>query len=336
MKRESNIELLRVVAMLLVLLVHCNYFSLGVVTIDDIATTPISSFFKAFAEQLCIICVNVFILISGWFGIHPSVKGVSSFLYQILFYHLLISSVVFWVNGTISLNILFMPILQGSYWFIPAYLILYCLTPILNSFIENTPTRQYKTILGAFFLLEFIFGWIGKTEEFQNGYSAISFIGLYLLAGLLRRESKWHAKLSTYKSFAMYLLFTFIPVAMYFTTGISFRPISYCSPFVVTASAFFFLAFEKMKISSGFVNSLGKSAFAIFLIHLHPAIAEYYPITMRWAYNLLGGAAYIFAAVAFAVCFGLLCIAVDQLRVLTWKPINEKIKALEEKYRLNL
>ena len=134
----------------------------------------------------------------------------------------------------------------------------------------------------------------------------------------------------------LYLLFTFIPVALYFITGISFRTISYCSPFVIAASVFLFLTFEKMKVSSPFVNTMGKSAFAIFLIHLHPAVVEYFKALMRWAYNLLGGAAYIFAAVAFAVCFGLLCIAIDQLRILAWKPINKKIAALEEKYCLKL
>jgi surface polysaccharide O-acyltransferase-like enzyme len=82
MKRESNIELLRIIAMILVVLVHCNYFSLGPVAPEAIAAAPLDSFVKAFAEQLCIICVNVFILISGWFGIRPSLKGVASFLYR--------------------------------------------------------------------------------------------------------------------------------------------------------------------------------------------------------------------------------------------------------------
>ena len=39
-ERDSNFELLRIVAMLLVLLVHANYFSLGDVTRDEIISTP--------------------------------------------------------------------------------------------------------------------------------------------------------------------------------------------------------------------------------------------------------------------------------------------------------
>lgn len=338
MKRESNIELLRVVAMLMVLLVHCNYFSIGKVAPEDIVTAPLDSFAKAFAEQLCIVCVNVFVLISGWFGIRPSLKGISSFLYQILFYHILISCVALAVDDAASPKLLFTFIFQETYWFIQAYLILYCLSPALNPFIEKCPSRQYLMVLGAFFLLEFAFGWASNANgaSFRSGYSAISFVGLYLLAGFLRRYNKWHAKINASKSFLLYLLFTIIPVAIYFLTKNSMQMLSYCSPFVIAASVFFFLTFQKMKYSSTFVNSLGTSAFAIFLIHLHPYMCEHYRSSMQWAYEVLGGGLYMVACIIFAICFGLLCMSIDKLRLLTWKPISGKIKTLEEKIRTNL
>ena len=52
----------------------------------DIQQFAGASFVKAYAEQLCIICVNVFVLISGWFGIRPCVKGVLSLLFQVYFF----------------------------------------------------------------------------------------------------------------------------------------------------------------------------------------------------------------------------------------------------------
>lgn len=338
MKRESNFELLRIIAMMMVLLVHCNYFSIGKVTPEDISAAPLDSFVKAFAEQLCIVCVNVFVLISGWFGIRPSLKGITSFLYQILFYHILISCVVLTVGDAASPKLLFSFIFQDSYWFIQAYLILYCLSPTLNPFIENSPVRQYLMVLATFFLLEFAFGWASDANgaSFRSGYSAVSFVGLYLLAGFLRRYNEWHRKLSASKSFLLYMLFTIIPVAIYFLTKNYMQMLSYCSPFVIAASVFFFLTFQKMKLSSQFVNSLGTSAFAIFLIHLHPYLCEHYRSSMRWAYELLGGALYMAAAIIFAVCFGLACIALDKLRIYTWKLVCKKIPMIDEKKRTNM
>ena len=338
MKRESNFELLRIVAMMMVLLVHCNYFSIGKVTPEDISAAPLDSFVKAFAEQLCIVCVNVFVLISGWFGIRPSLKGITSFLYQILFYHILISCVLLTVDDAASPKLLFSFIFQDSYWFIQAYLILYCLSPTLNPFIEKSPVRQYLMVLATFFLLEFAFGWASNANgaSFRSGYSAVSFVGLYLLAGFLRRYKKWHRKLSASKSFLLYILFTIIPVSIYFLTKNYMQMLSYCSPFVIAASVFFFLTFQKMKLSSQFINSLGTSAFAIFLIHLHPYLCEHYRSSMLWAYELLGGGFYLVACIVFAICFGLLCMSIDKLRLLTWKPINEKIKAFGQKNHPNL
>lgn len=59
MKRASNFELLRIVAMLLVLLLHSNYFSLGGVDFTNNGNSFFPSFVKTFSEQLCVICINV-------------------------------------------------------------------------------------------------------------------------------------------------------------------------------------------------------------------------------------------------------------------------------------
>ena len=80
-ERDSNIELLRIVAMLLVMMVHANFFTLGPPSQTDINTSFVSSFMRFFCESLCIICVNVYILISGWFGINAKAKRIIEFIF---------------------------------------------------------------------------------------------------------------------------------------------------------------------------------------------------------------------------------------------------------------
>ena len=59
---ESNIELLRILAMLLVVLVHANYYSLGAPTREDILSSPrAQAIYDGFsrrtpAEALCRRC----------------------------------------------------------------------------------------------------------------------------------------------------------------------------------------------------------------------------------------------------------------------------------------
>lgn len=70
-----------------------------------------------------------------------------------------------------------------DYWFVKSYLLLYLLTPILNSFTEHTTKKQYQITLIGFYVFQSIFGWATYAVDFfEGGYSTISFIGLYLTA----------------------------------------------------------------------------------------------------------------------------------------------------------
>ena len=320
MKRESNIELCRVVAMLMVLLLHANYFSLGWVEHADIQEDCVGAFTKAFAEQLCIVCVNVFILISGWFGIRPNIKGGLSLLFQVFFYHILVVLFTFCIGEPVSLKQVLMGFYFGwPYWFIVSYLILYAISPILNSFIESSTPRVYASVLVIFFLMEFIYGWVWNIAAFNNGYTTISFVGLYLLAQFVRRHSRKLLSLGVYQSFLLYVLFSVLPVGIYFLTGHKLSITAYSSPFVILSSLFFFLAFKQMKISSKVINYLACSALSIYLIHLHPLICVHFINFMKGAYEALGGVLYMLFVLVFAVCFGLFCMLFDKVRILLWK-----------------
>lgn len=63
--RNSSIELLRMLAIFMVLLVHANYYSLGAPSIQGVKINSIDSFWRIFFEAASIVSVNVFILISG-------------------------------------------------------------------------------------------------------------------------------------------------------------------------------------------------------------------------------------------------------------------------------
>ena len=78
--RESNFELLRIITMFMVLILHADFLATGTPTNDDISIFPGKSFVKFFIEALTIIAVNVFVLISGWFGIHFHLKKLNLLL----------------------------------------------------------------------------------------------------------------------------------------------------------------------------------------------------------------------------------------------------------------
>jgi surface polysaccharide O-acyltransferase-like enzyme len=93
--RDSNMELLRIVAMILVMVVHANFRAMHFPTGYDLAISPSSVFLRYFTESLSIICVNVFVLLSGWYGIHFKISRLLEFIFQVMFFSIVIFALFF-------------------------------------------------------------------------------------------------------------------------------------------------------------------------------------------------------------------------------------------------
>ena len=313
--------------MLMIILLHTNYFSLGGPTQEDIELEPLSSFWRVFSEQLCIVGVNVFVMISGWFGIKPKTKGLCSLLYQVLFWGAIITIGGILFNVCIPIKSTAKLFWFGSYyWFIIAYIGLYILSPVLNSFIKTASAKEYLVVLIGFFAAEIIYGWIYNSESYYSGYSIISFVGLYLLARFLRLHSKRLLRTKTIKYMVLYLVMTFIPAAISYI-GIKnnwpqLRPLYYSSPFVIAASTFLFLSFAKHDFNSRAINWIACSTFSAFLIHLHPIIVPYFQSTMRYLADSFSTLSYTIIVVLFAVAIILASSILDKLRIISWNYIS--------------
>lgn len=195
--RQSNMEMLRIIAMFMILVLHADFWSLGAPTISDFHRAFIPSTVRVFVEALAIVSVNVFVLISGWFTIKPSVKGFCNFIFQCLFFFIGIYAVML-MTGLADLSIKGLAIcffLTSKNWFIKAYIGLYILAPILNVFSEKASKKELGIFLVCFYTFQSIYGCSGAATYIASGYSTFSFIGLYLLAQYIKRyytnDYKW-------------------------------------------------------------------------------------------------------------------------------------------------
>ena len=184
MERQSNMELLRLVAMMMILVMHMDYGAFGLPTAESVENAPMTTFGRIFVEHLCLVAVNVYVLISGWFGIRPKMKSFVRLMLQVATYSIIITG-AFLLLGKTTFKIGYvtdMLIIGKQYWFVVSYLLLYFVSPILNTFVEHSSKREFQWMLLVFFGFQFVYSWIFGLEEFAGGYSALSFIGLYLLA----------------------------------------------------------------------------------------------------------------------------------------------------------
>ena len=192
-KRESNFELLRIIAMLLVMITHATFLALGVPTHDDSINIPYSSFGIFLSQSFSTVCVNIFVLLSGWFGIKINLKRFSEFIFQIFFFTSIIFIGLYIYSSNVITNtdalLTFFMFHSSDYWFVKAYIGLYLFSPILNIFAEKASQKQLGYFLISFFIFQTIYGWlsIDGVQWIGGGYSAVSFFFLYLMAKYTRQ-----------------------------------------------------------------------------------------------------------------------------------------------------
>lgn len=326
--RQSNIELLRILAMFLVLVVHADFWALGGPTAADFSANPLNAFTRTLIESISIVCVNVFILISGWFGIKPSLKGFCNFVFQCAFFLFGIYAILL-ATGYAQFSLKGIAgclCLTQANWFIRAYVGLYILAPLLNLFMEKSSKRTLELFLMAFFIFQTIWGWSGAAKFVEQGYSTFSFIGLYILARYTRLYAKENV---TNWGGHIYIVGVILNTLFYYLLrkiGSGIDAYSYVNPIVVVASLGLLLWFSNLKIgTSKGINWVAKSSFGVFLIHSNPNIGE--PIFKKLMIDLydthdgLMCLVVIFAALLGVYVLGTLF---DQPRKWLWNRISSR------------
>ena len=274
--RKSNIELVRIVAMLMILVLHTR--SSSTLTLYDRAV-DVNVITQFIFQALSIIGVNLFILISGYFGIRLSKTGVGKFVYQLYFFAVLSLTVLILANGTIEVGSRYyikalFPV-SNTVWFVPCYLLLMLSSPILNAYIEQATSKQLIVSLGLIYLFTYYSGIVWNEFHGCSGYAAGWFVILYLTGATLRKTKHVHGKIGRYKWLLGYVLMTFLIVSVallqYSIPYGRSMLWSYECPLVYFSSVCFFLFFVHWDLQfCRLVNRLAASSFAVLLFHIQP------------------------------------------------------------------
>ena len=333
--RDSNMELLRIMAMVLVMVVHANFRALPIPSPHNVVAHPTSALLQFLTEGLSIIAVNVFVLLSGWYGIRPKVHRFAELLFQILFFTIIgvgLSELIepgSAINATNFWERFFM-LGDGQYWFVKTYIGLYIFSPVLNAFVEKVSRREFTWFLIVFFAFQFIFGWLWEaTTWLRAGYSLTSFMGLYLLARYIRLYPLRCWRLNRWIDMAIYLGIALALTAIMFlikrSSGVGKIYYYYNCPLVIISAVHFMLFFSKLSIRSRFINWLAVSAFSIYLTHSGTFLWTDYDGNIRqWFANETRGTFILYAAAMMALVF-IGSILLDKARIIIWKPFAQLI-----------
>lgn len=324
MKRESNIELLRIVTMLLLMGVHANYVALGTPNASDIIENPTNAFFRILTENICIVGVNVFVLISGWFGIRYKAKGLCNLLFQCLFFSIAVY-IIYFITGRVEfnrINIMSSFLLyKNAYWFVWAYLILYVIAPMLNTFIEYSDRKTFKRTLIMYWTIEMTVYLFTSCGYFNSGYSPLHFIGLYLLSRYYNLYVKNYNKWICLATYALCVicntLICFLPTMLFGKENSTLSSISvaYTGPFNIIGALSLLLFFTRLKIKSKIINWISISCLTVYIIHSHECVYLQYRAAALYIYNNYSGVIFFAVIIAFILSVFIACILIDKVRI---------------------
>ena len=315
--RQSNIELLRILAMFMVLISH--YFPLRNLG-NNFTNGEGYSMFTYELNSLCIVCVNVFIIISGYFGIKWKWKSFFNYIFQVFFWVIIsyVIAILFkWEE--FDTGVLFYKIKSFlSYnYFILSYLGLCLFAPILNAFIDSSNEKQFRYFIIAFYLFSTIFGWILQVSpEIKEGCTYVSFMGLYLIGAYIRKNDIRLFNFSRWIDLSIYIILGFFLVLITVIAkhyGINSSPYGYLNPIVILQSIYLFLFFSKLSIQSNVINWIASSSFAVFLFHYNPSI---FPIYKKICIGIIKDYTFHFPVIVFFLIFVfIISILIDKIRI---------------------
>ncbi len=194
-KRMVNIEVLRLLAMMMVVSLH--YLAKG--ELLEKLTGPLSAkgHLAWLLESFSIAAVDVYVLISGYFLVETGFRcrRVISLVLQVMFYTCLLP-VVLILTGILPVGeITFYNILQCifptnmlHYWFVSAYVLMFLFTPVLNAAVHGMKKRQLQTAIVILLIMESLSKTVIPVRlELDNlGYDAYWFMVVYLIAAYIR------------------------------------------------------------------------------------------------------------------------------------------------------
>lgn len=326
--RQSNFELLRIIAMLLVLIVHADFKAIGGPNYQDFLNDSSNALIRIFFESASIVCVNVFIMISGWFGIRPSLKGLFNFIFQCVYFYLgiYIFSLYLGYSDFSLKSICTAFCLTGDTgWFIKAYIFLYIIAPILNAFIEKSSKKNILIFLYLFYFFQTIYTLTIATDYLAYGYNPLSFMGLYILASYLKKYGINLRKygLTIYIVSIFLLCFLFILVSKF---KIQYNVYQYSNPIVVSGSMGLILWGSNLMMKTNkFINYISASAFSVYLFHLCPTAPNFYLKICKQIYYNFNGLSCLLHLTFIIILTFIIAIILDQPRKILWHQFTKLI-----------
>lgn len=283
-ERSSNLELYRIIVMLLIIAHHyvVNSGLLDLMNQDiQSSNTTFFSLFGAWGKT----GINCFVLITGYFMCTSQItlRKFLKLLLWVLTYSVLITTTfiicAYTPNGVLRMIYEAIPLKSLESGFTSCFIVFYLCIPFLNLLLKTLTKRQHQWLI---LLLLFIYTFHGSVPKlmsvsmnYVSWFSVLYFIAAYLRLYPIKENNTKFWGYATLMSFALsaigivVLNYLQVKVGMDAQVKYSFKLVEDSNAFLaLTNGITSFMLFKSLRISnSNLINTIAASAFGVLLIH---------------------------------------------------------------------
>ncbi len=337
--RNSNLELLRIISMILIV---AHHYSVHGFTINDMDFSR-NKYIVDFLSLGGKLGVNCFILISGYFSIKSkfTIKKLLKLEGQVLFYSisfLILFLTVLTPTEPIGIKVILkslLPIIYSSYWFVTTYIILMILSSYINILILNmNKTIHIKLIC----ILVFIWSIISNFTLGDLSYSNLGcFMTLYLIAAYIRKyvdisniNLKLIRKITTITTLLLFLsVIVFNYIGNKYNINILLKHSTYFkkdnSILILIISVGLFLICLSYNFHNSIINRIASTTFGVYLIHDNYFVRPFIWETMLHCKENYYSSYLIIHAICSIIIVYIGCTLIELLRQITIEKVYFKL-----------
>lgn len=339
-KRDYNIELLRIVLMMMIILFHLvvHGCKLKMLSTNSYTATNKDITYLSLVTLLAI-AVNCFVFISGYYGIKFKIKTLISFSIQAIFYSVIIYSIatfIFQLNEYNSIIFIksFFPFTSTVWWFFTVYLGIYILSPLINKGVDAISKYQLIIIIIILVYLEGTYPLWGYNILSGDGLSLYSLLVVYII-GRFCKTNDIRVNNAFIKYSFMYIILLGIIYVTYIMNrqSLTWRMTTYNNPLIIINSILFFYIFKNTSIKNlSIIYKVAPLTFGVYLIHDHPICAYYLSKFTFQLSNISSNPLYtLFILLGFMILIFVSCATIEYIRIKLCTPIVNLINSNVEK-----
>lgn len=335
--RQSNFELLRLVAIFMVIVHHLVIKSAQTCGYTHPFNLEQDGVNGLFINGLVLGGVNIFLLISGWFGIKKIGMQIIRLVFDCFFYCFVSNLFCIYILGyPFSWNELFFSCSFTHNWFVYAFIIFLLLSPIVERSLAGTDEKTMRYFVILLTIVNVVFGYFGGIFR-HNGYNAYNFVYLFMIGRYLhmisinherqyRLLSKWSLPIWLLCALLLAVGFIFISEMKDWDKGLAQNYFGYNNPLVILSSISLFIPFSVMKIKSKIINRLAKGVFGVFLLHTTTTFIYYRINIIGSLYKQHGYMAVFLSAIVLFMACSFISLVVERIKAPIFNQIRTKIK----------